>query len=302
MDPNSYITSVVRALERFSQPHGQPMYLANVGAWLIRENLHWRAFGYTRLTGLLAELERRGLAKVRDHGQGTQLVELLPQPALEPQVQVLGSEPNATQQTLLSRPFRPLRFSLWAAFATSGTEPKFLDRQTWFVVSGTPSAHQDAVVIESIPPDVQRGWAQDFIRTARIRPGESFEAVLRAPDWYRQFAHALSDNKAQLSAWKRFRSQMIIAHVRNWAERNDVPQDRLFYEPQPVHRDEVNTAGLQSNTTAPLAIDPRPQAAEKETRAAILEALAELPTEDLLRIPIPAHILIDKLRSVRTTC
>lgn len=294
MDPSSYLKTVLTVIERVQGRNGRPgVLLSYLGVCLRREGLDWAAFGYPRLSAVTDELRRAGVIRVSVNNRTEVIVEATKPADDSRETRLTTSQQGPTEDVLMAQPFRPLRFSLWQAFSLPSEESHYLDRSTGLVQRGTAPANGAA--IEPIPADVQRGWAQDFLRKSALAAPPDLELMLNSPKWFRQFAEFLRrTGVGQLAAWNRFRSHLIIAYAKNWAERNSVPQDRLFQEPSKPK--EAQAKGSEESPLASAAAQAPSERRNDGIREVLLASIAEMSTEELLKFPIPPHILLRHVR------
>ena len=256
--------------------------VAHLGNTLLSAGHKWADHGFDRLSEALERLEHASLIETFHNEKGALRVR-----AKAPSIVAATPRPEAVHGVPTAQRFRPLRSPIWYAFIAPLAEGqrRLLNRRTGRVWSdpaeppGTPNAW---VAVKPADQDEQRDWARQFLDDVQI--GEDRQELaesLQRPDWFRRFPAALEGRRRSLVRdWNHLRSERIIGHVKDWAATNGVPDDLLF--------DEAPSARKPSPTErAPGA---------RTLREALLDAVAEMPTDALLDLPIPARLVIRAVR------
>jgi len=174
----------------------------------------------------------------------------------------------------------------------------FFDRQSARVIEigATDKGHIEAlegdsiryIKLEMIPGQTQQQWMRNYLQSASIPNANN--APIDSPTWWSAFPEWLARNGApeQYAGWRVFRVQAIISYVREWAKEKNVPITAVLSSTNPY-------LAPQRRSSAPVpVIIPKREPAEIEksksdeelTRAAILRSIAELSTEELVKISV----------------
>jgi hypothetical protein len=162
--------------------------------------------------------------------------------------------------------------------------------EVWLLPQLPPGDQDQWVGIDVIPQEEQRRWAMDYLREiGREEDGELHE-IIGTPEWFRTFTAAIRSRAPHaLSGWNRLRSQRVQMHVEAWAERSEVPQGIIFEprrsaRPVSVYRGSVE---MQNRSIGHNG---------DELREALLGAIGQMTTQELMAIPVPARYLVRALR------
>lgn len=302
MDTNSFLDAVVSTIKRNVPLQGNEGLTAARLGWLLRSlhGIDWNEFGYPKLSAVLADLQAARLIRVDKNAKGALAV----WPA--------GAEPAAPVEVLVAKahpsdrhaPFRRLRTSAWNAFVLplrSDVKHRYLNRQQGQIINAAaeslPDAHQWAEV-EPISEELQKEWARDLLTELDLQDDAHLATVLARPDWQNALRDELATRKPVFaSRWNRIRSGRVQGHVEAWCERNAVPYD-LVFQPYRFPRTGSPTNSLPA-TTEPSVLSSLAlvsDAAGGELRAALMGALSQMTTEELLALPIPPKYLVPALR------
>lgn len=290
MDSRPFLSALLTTIQDLQAARGvDSVDVAYLGNALRKEGHNWATHGFERLSAALAQLQQEKLVEIFRSEKGALRVR-----ASSPVAAVSLCEPSPmTAAPIVSTTqggrFLPLRPPVWFAFAATLSEGqrRLFNRRTgtvWSEQTTPPGSEFDWIPAIPVVEEEQRRWAQEFLDRTDI--GENKEALsesLRGPDWFRRFPAELEKRGPILvRAWSHLRSTRIIDHVKAWAKKNNVAEDVLFATERTVGR-------WQSTASA----SPRPIS---DLRQALLSALGNMPTEDLLALPIPARLVIEVVR------
>lgn len=274
MDRTDYLSSARQVIESEASP-GQLITAAKVGL-LLRRSLggpRWQEFGFRSLKDLLVFMEQRGWVRMGETDSGALAIQI------DAGVQLPLDHPKASNKLNVA-PSRRLRGEYWIAFAVEEPRGKrFVNRQSGEVRMGlkaAPSPTDDWLEIE--PIGEQKAWAEEFLREHDLLGNTDLMGALGAPDWYRTFPEALRSVSLELvTNWNRQRSAQVAEYVRQWCQEHAMNLEIPFQKPFRQRRD-------QKRATFPA---PENLGDEKSMRKVVLDALATVPTDWLLDLPIP---------------
>jgi hypothetical protein len=278
MTIDEYIDYSFQVLKANLDANRRYLTAARFGVLLRRANgdTDWKSLGFPTLASFLRVLESRGLITA-----GPNEKEAL-------SVWVKEESPKLRAATQ-SKAYNPLRKSVWSAFVIDSPAGKrFLNRQDGAVrigVATAPSPVDEWAEIVPIPQEEQQKWAREYLRNNKLESKVTQEA-LESYSWYSRLAAALNaiDSNAA-KQWNRCRSLKISSMVESWCQKHSV-QNSLVFQSESKRPETQNP--VEQNT---LSSD------QNRFRAAVLAALAELPTENLLEISIPAKYLLRAFQS-----
>ncbi len=276
MNGEEYLSEVYRIIRenfRSSDPSGG-MAVASA-AYLVKHVLghDQTVFGFEKFKDVLQVLEKRELLQTGSDSKSAFAVWLTEKAAA-------SAQPIAQS---IAR-FRPLRNQVWFAFVSATPAGgRFLNRKTGEVRIGVTDhpADDDWVEITPIDSSAEREIALRFLKERGIEDQDIITCV-SSERWYVEFPKALARNNPTLARdWKRERSQQVIEKVNAWCERHDVNKRLVF--------DEVPTSpskGAVRNFESP----------EKQLRQLLLAVVHRMPTDELLRLHLPAYQVVAVLR------
>jgi hypothetical protein len=280
MNIEEYVDFGFQVLKSNIDPASGFLTAARFGVLLRRANdeTTWKSLGLNSLSSFLKILEGRGLVSVGPNEKK----------ALSVWIKTDGLPPHPPAQP--TKAYNPLRKSVWSAFVLDGPVGKrFLHRTTGAVrlgVDTSPSPVDEWVEIVPVSQDDQRKWAREYIRSKKLESKPITDA-LEAPGWYVRLTAALAAVDANAARhWNRCRSLKISHTVEEWCAKNSIQNALVF---------QSDLKDSQAKFPAAKALSP-PMDQDRQ-RALVLAALAELPTESLLEIPIPAKYLFGVLQS-----
>jgi hypothetical protein len=277
MDQQEFLLATLNLIRRHNSsttPEG--LKAAQLGTLLRRTypDVDWTVYGYLKLRDFLSDLESQGNIRTGLDSKKALSVWL---PSAEPSL-ATATAPAPTH------PFRPLRRDVWSAFITGNPgDHNFVNRQSGvvhFKATEPPVPAEQWVEVAPISQGTQQQWARQFL--AEHHPIAKAETVstIDMPNWYQVLPHALAKESPLLSAaWNRQRSRKVQEHVLGWCRTHGVPEN-LVFETFPMRRSDWPVA-----PAAPL-----------DLRAALLDAISRMNTEDLLEIQIPTKHLVGALR------
>lgn len=287
MTPDEFVELVLQVVKANLDPRTHEMTLALVGERLkqIGKEKAWKSFGHKSLLTFFETLKEQGRVELVRTQRGAWAVRL-----------GLGeAAPSAAQSPTR---FVPLLRLVWFAFVLSTpTGQRYINRANGEVrigLDGPPSVDDDWVEIEPISEAVQKDWAKTFVEENGIADRAEVCETLQDPAWHREFPDALGRSSPEVRArWNRVRSQRIYNLVEQWSIDHGIRREFLFQFQTPVREPE-------KISNEPLALVSAADPMEHR-RTLILRALASLPTERLLEIPIPAAALFDAIEASTAT-
>jgi hypothetical protein len=197
------------------------------------------------------------------------------------------------EKSVTEPPFRPLRDDIWRAFIARRPEGgRYLSRETGELrlgLSSPPTLSQHWIQLIPLSEEVQKRWAVDYLAQEGLIDSEINHAIAMEP-WYFHFGVALENAGSNIArGWKRWRSEQVTVHVIDWCIANGVDPKTVFENSQVAHfsSPKQSTESHRSVLNAP----------EKDHRGIILRALAMMPTDDLLKLPIPSRYVFDAIDS-----
>ncbi len=279
-----YLDIVVQTVEKNAHPGNRTVTAAALGN-LLRQAVpeeNWKAFGKRTLHELLADPKLEGRLSIVSTDKGALAVSLLA--ATSP------SDAPAIET------FNPLRKSIWEAFVLAAPAGRrFMNRRSGAIrvaLDLAPTPADEWVEIRPIEMEAQREWARAFIQGAEGQRFPDAEQTLEAESWHpHPFFQALRvADEAAARQWNKFRSAKVSSVVKDWLTQHALRLEFGFQVAR-VEREE----GVEATQPQDLlpSFDP------EETRRAILLAVASLPLEKLLEIPIPASLLLSALSKAK---
>ena len=280
-----FLSALVHTIQQLQAASGiDSVDVAYLGNTLLSAGHRWAEHGFERLSEALERLEQAGLVETFRNEKGA-----LRARATTPPIDAPALRPEATHVMPTAHPqrFRPLRSPIWFAFIAPVPEGqrRLLSRRNgtvWGHPGEPPGAQNDWVAVKPVGQDDQRDWAKQFLDDVGI--GEDRQELvqsLETPDWFRRFPAALEGRgRSLVRDWNHLRSERIIGYVKDWAATNGIPDSVLFDEAPCVRK------GSPTERAAGAG----------NLRDALLDAVAELPTDALLDLPIPARLVIRAVR------
>lgn len=279
MERAEYINAAYNTLE--SLPSTDELIPASIVGHQLRRRLggpRWTEFGFRSLKDLLREMQSFGFLEIGETTRGALAVKVAEGQRL---LSTREERPARTDQRLLPH--------VWAAFVIEQPRgERFIHKTTGEIRTGVeerPSPIEDWVPVPLIADDVQRTWAEEFLRKQELSPDPGFADELAAQDWYHKFPLALAQQSPRLaSEWNRLRSTFVMDEVRRWCDSNDVRHELVFGRRS--HAEGLVQANL---------VGSRDKLNDARKREIVLEALACASLECLLDVPIPAKYFFDAL-------
>lgn len=294
------------AVERILAQGRRPTAAA-VALTLKRDGFAHTAVGHPTFRAFLRSAEEAGAVRLvlPTPGRGGD-IEVRPasEPLPEP-VEPTTADGSNDESADRSRPALPLRSDLWHAFVdwTPGLL-RAVDRETGkaLVVPQAASVSEPGetaaarrlitastdkyLPVTPIGRDLQASWMAEF--TGGLSPSperDLLAAALRQERPLAAFAVAVRSMPALGDAWRAELTGRVERVIREWAGMHGVELD--VHGPRPT-RAPRRTAGPRPTATAADNDDQW----ELSARRRILDALERLPLADLLRLPIPAELLL----------
>lgn len=272
MDQSGYVQAVKEVVEDLLANSSQAK-AAMLGAVLKSRDLDWTRYGFARLKDVLIALSASSDLTFGPDEKDALAVWRSDTPS--------RSAGEVTPQRWSSR---SLKKPVWTAFVSETvTSRRAIDRRSgtvWLSTSEPPLESGDWVAVQAIPGDEQRDWARSFLESKGLSSEPALGRSLETDSWYREFPNALEQNHSDLRrAWNRERTNRVIERVIDWCREHAVSPHLLF------------DARMPSTVSGPA--DSR---TSSNLRDALLQAIQQLPTEQLLQIRLPARALVEALR------
>ena len=278
MTPVDYFDLALQLIRTHAASNDQGITAARLGALLRRSvaNSDWKTLGYSTLKQFLTAMQEKDLVQLGETTKGALSV--------SPKNKAFALEPTAVSPK--PRTFNPLRKPFWVAFIVY--EPKgrrFFHRPSGNIrmgVTEVPAPRDEWIEIPPLPEETQREWAEDFLKKQSLRKREEFAHVFDDLEWVKTLPKQLALIEPSLAKeWNRQRSVKVSEAVQVWCSTHGVDPAIAF-----------QTGPRQPKTTDSRPVQAKGVIAQKSARERVLSALAQLPTEYLLEIPIPAKFLI----------
>ncbi len=254
----------------------------------------YEQLGLTRLSDAITHAQREGIVTRQ---VGVKHLEVGPGPAFR--APAVLSDTAALPATR-----RYVRPDLWKAMLLFRPEQgHFFDRTTGRVITlpassedpdwvKTREANPSYVTIDPIPAEVQKEWMGEFVKTAKL---DAAAAPINHEQWWRAFPEWLqAESSEHFRPWLAFRASQVIVYVQKWAEDNKLPAEAVF---QTAARLAIRpTAGFDS-VVPPHPPQP-PHASEVALRNAVLAAIGDMTTHELLDVRVPVRSILRHFRPI----
>jgi hypothetical protein len=267
------VSQLIRSSDRAAAA-GAGLKASTLGNLILRALPdHWTRHGYPVLKELLLDLKNRGAITI-----GSDEQKMLAVWVAESCQDAPAPEPPA--------PFMRLKREIWAAFVKP-TPPglRFLQRSTGAVLMGQarqPLDHGGWVPIPMLSEETQKGWARELLAQFRL---DTVRDALDDPMWYLRLPEALRQVRPDaLIQWNRIRSTKVAAAVAIWCKSNNIAPDLVVDDPR-------------QRSTPTLRVSRAPR--DRDVRQQVLNALAQMSTDELLNLSIPAKYLLSQESKVR---
>ena len=280
-----FLSALLHTIQQLQAASGvDGVDVAYLGNTLLTAGHRWADHGFERLSEPLQRLEQANLVETFRNEKGSLRVRATTSSIVAP---ALRPEAIPVTPTVYAQRFRPLRSPIWFAFIAALAEGhrRLLNRRdgtVWGDPGEPPGAQNDWVAVKPVDQDEQRDWARQFLDDAQIAEDrQELLESLEPPDWFRRFPAALAGRgRSLVRDWNHRRSERIIGHVKDWAATNRVP-DAVLFDEAPCVRQPSSTERA---------------AGAGNLRESLLDAVAEMPTDALLDLPIPARLVIRAVR------
>ena len=280
MDSDGYLLEVNRVIRENFRPNDSSggMVAATVASF-VRQTVRdeQTKFGFLKFKDVLLALQQRGLIKIGENSKGALAIWL---PGCSAPA---GSVIGASNPVPVSPAFRPLRSEVWHAFVSdTPAGRRFLHRATGELRVGANaplSPLDEWVEITPLDKDAEREQSRQFIQEKNLLNDPNVSSASDSARWYVDVPDALARIDDQLArAWRRARSNRVIAWVENWCDLNNVDR-RLVFQQQPLR-----------------AASDRSDVEGTDLREPLLRAIQRMSTDQLLDLAIPARHLIAAIR------
>jgi hypothetical protein len=276
MNVNEYVDLALQIIRSNISPQDRSITAAHLGVLLRRAQpeADWTMYGFPSLKALLLTMHERRLIEMGENPK-----EAL---AVWPAESTFALEPPAP-----SRTFNPLAKPFWVAFVVD--QPwgrRFFHRPTDTIRMGlmeAPSPGDEWIEVTPISGETQKTWARDFLKQPELKERKELAQALDEPEWFRAFPARLATVDPQLvKEWNRLRSVRVSETVKAWCAEYAINPSVAFQSAsaRPMVKSQGARNGLPGHEST------------RSVRAMVLAALARLPTEYLLEIPIPAKFLL----------
>lgn len=276
MTLEEYSDLAIQLVRSNLDPNLHCLTAAALGEQLRRssQGTSWRELGFTSFLRFLEHLERNKRACLTK----------TPRQALAVALPGGDRQPSAAPPT-----YNALRKPVWGAFIFSAPAGRrFFHRNTGAVrmgITDAPNPVDEWVEIEPIREEQQKAWAQAFLNEEHLAANTDLQASLAQPHWHQDFPFALDRlGPAKRIRWNRDRSLKVAQVADEWCRRHRLEPDTVFQTSAPQRPGAI---------LAPPVLPPG--VTEAEQRRWILAALARLPTDMLLEIPLPAGLMIQAI-------
>lgn len=272
MDQVSYINAAFEVLDQLFADSPK-VTAAMLGAALKDRDLDWTNYGFAKLKDVLFALsathpisfgpdEKDALAVWRS-GPG------------------ISTTARAQDRALSTK---SLKKPVWTAFVSeSVSPPRAIDRRTgtvWLSTSEPPKENGEWMTVDPIPREKQIDWACAFVESNASDHKDSLLHSLKHEEWFREFPRRLEALSQDLRrSWNRERTDRVGEWVASWCLQHSVSPHLLF---------DIRTPSSRSTPAVPEGRD--------RLREALLAAVQDLSTEQLLELQLPAESLVKALR------
>ena len=155
------------------------------------------------------------------------------------------------------------------------------------------------IELKRVPTETQKGWMQDFANESAL----DVDPPLDGEEWWSDFPRWLRDIEPDLERrWRGYRVRRAIDYVRQWAVDHGVPTSALLTQERPPMLKSTSRDGKMGSSlsgrcprwSGSSTID-RLSRDEEGLRQALLSALRDMRTDELLALPIPPVYLVRHL-------
>jgi hypothetical protein len=244
---------------------------------LIRNSLrlHWNDFGFARLKEVLQELESRQQIRVGYDERDVFTVWALSN----------RDAPISPLVAVATKPTTPppvrLRNAVWTAFVRAlPAGRRFIHRETGEIRMGlfeAPPSEPEWIEIHRISDEMQRTWAREFIDTNSLSTQTELRDALNNGAWFVRFPAALRQlNPRYIGQWNRHHTGRVRSNLERWCQQHGINSKLIQEDHEPPR---------------PSTTPTRPEATPTLVRQIILDALARMPTHELLQLPIAGKYL-----------
>jgi hypothetical protein len=283
MNIHDYEKFAVEVVNTNLGQNGRFLTAARLGFLLRRYQpaINWQNFGYSTLKEFLLVLEGKKLLRLADNEKGALAVWL-------PQEQ-FRLEPTKAQPP---KWYAPLRKPFWLSFVVEQPPGRrFFNRVTGVIQFGlreAPTPPDQWVEITPISSETQKGWAKEFLNTKNLGNDPRTTAALDDVEWFRKLPDVLrSIDLLLVRDWNRLRTMRVSEAVQVWCTTHTIDTGVAFQAPGETSGFDLWTGRISRSRSHSI-----PAASRNDVRSLVLSALARMPTESLLEIPIPAKYLL----------
>lgn len=286
MNYTEFLDFVVQIISKNLNPQNKMMTGALLGELMQQAapDVSWKKFGKRSLFAVLEDLETDGRIEIVKTEKGAL--------AVSP---TAGSSKSSGRQI---ETYNPLRKAMWEAFVlVAPAGRRFIHQKNGTLRAGleiAPAPADEWIEIIPVSSETQKAWAADFLSKQDLGQFTKARQLVDSQNWSApSFAGLIKEeSESVFREWNKYRSSLVSSEVQRWLMDNNLPVDWAFQR----HDSRLET---------PLAEQVAPGAvivsSEENTRAVILSALAQLPTDQLLLIPIPAGILLAALSTAKAS-
>lgn len=284
MNYTEFLDLVVQLIIKNTKPGSGLITAAELGG-LLRQaapDVGWKQFGKRTLLEVLQDLNASGRVELTETDKGA--------------LAARSTGKTVVGDALPIETFNPLRKAIWEAFVlVAPAGRRFIHRTNSSIRAGldvAPTPADEWIEITPISSTIQKQWAGEFLATQSEERFLEARQQLDSSVWHaQQFGNALRLEDVSASrAWNRYRSSRVSAEVQRWLTEKSLPIEWAFQQ----HASAL-LAGVAESRELPSTL----ASSQEETKRIILAALAELPIERLLEIPIPAGILMTALSTAK---
>jgi hypothetical protein len=272
MDQSSYINTVSEVVDQLLTD-APKVKAALLGANLKDRDLDWADYGFARLKDVLIALSASSRISYGPDEKDALSVW---------RSNTCASAVGGTRTQPWS--IKSLKKPVWTAFVSESTPPpRAIDRLTgavWLSTSEAPREDGEWLTVDPIPRDRQIDWARAFVDSKSLNNEDGLLRSLQLDSWFREFPDRLEAVNSDLRrSWNRERTDRVGEWVIDWCQKHSVPPRLLFDDRKPPARGNTRSPGGQLRL-----------------REALLAAVQDLSTEQLLELRLPAGAIVMALR------
>ncbi|PAA16484.1 hypothetical protein [Pseudomonas fragi] len=286
MNYAEFLDFVVQIISKNLNPQSEMMTGALLGELMQQAapDVSWKKFGKRSLFAVLEDLEADGRIEVVKTDKGAL--------AVRP---TAGASKSSGRQL---ETYNPLRKAMWEAFVlVAPAGRRFIHQKNGTLRAGleiAPAPADEWIEITPISSEMQKAWAADFLSRQALEQFTKARQLVDSQNWSApSFAGLIKEeSESVFREWNKYRSSLVSSEVQRWLLDSNLPVDWAFQR---------NDSRLETSSVERVTPGAVVTASEENTKAVILAALAQLPIDQLLLIPIPAGILLAALSAAKAS-